>query len=172
MQDKLTQKGLKEVLNYDSGTGVFLWVVSTRRKPAGERAGSARADGYRSIGLGGVRYLEHRLAFLYVYGRWPSGHLDHINGDTSDNRIDNLRECTPWENLQNRAASRKSTTGLLGVSFHKLRQKWRATIGLQGRQVHLGLFTSKEEAYEAYLAAKSRMHTFQPTPRIQCTTYS
>lgn len=162
----LTQERLKEALNYDPETGVFTWRVAVSNKAIpGQRAGQSRTLGYRAIGLFGERYLEHRLAVLYVTGRWPEDEVDHVNGDTSDNRWANLRECVHAENHQNRKTPAHSVQRVMGVTWHKLRSKWRAAIVLRGKQHHLGLFPTKEEAHQAYLTAKAQLHTFQPTPR-------
>jgi hypothetical protein len=86
----MTQDELKEILNYDSLTGNFTWLVSKSKKiKIGDRAGCiAKSTGYRVIGINGKPYLEHRLMWLYYHGYFPSVGIDHINGDRSDNRIE------------------------------------------------------------------------------------
>jgi hypothetical protein len=104
-------------------------------------------------------YLAHRLAWMYVYGRWPAKGLDidHINGNRQDNRIANLREVTRGQNMQNqRRASSRSTTGLLGV-LRKSR-RFAAHITADGRTHCLGTFDTPEEAHRVYMDAKSRLH--------------
>lgn len=166
MRNDLTQERLKELMHYDPETGVFTWInKGLRRVAVGSRAGCNRPSGYRYIGFMGFRYAEHRLAVLYVTGEWPEHEVDHANGVRSDNRYSNLRPCTHAENHQNRPMPSHNRTGLQGVTWHKQRSKWRAFIGVAGKHKHIGLFDSKEEAYAAYLSAKSQLHTFQPTPR-------
>lgn len=73
--------------------------------------------------------------------------VDHINGDSLDNRLSNLRVCTQQENVMNRTSLNKNnTSGVRGVSFHKASNKWRATVRLHRKQHHLGLFAGKKEA--------------------------
>lgn len=76
---KLDQARLKELLHYDPISGVWTWRVSNTRVRAGDRAGTVVAQGYRKIKLDGKKYFEHRLAWLYVLGRWPAKGLDHKN---------------------------------------------------------------------------------------------
>ena len=93
------------------------------------------------------------------YGEHPKGDIDHINGIKDDNRIENLRDVSKSVNLQNRKqAPKHSSSGVLGVSWHEDCQKWRASIKIQGKKKYLGLFTSKEEAHQVYVAAKRQFH--------------
>lgn len=167
MRNNLTQARLKELLDYDPETGVFTWRVSPNVKISpGSRAGTVQHRcGYRYIGIYRRQYQEHRLAVLYTAGSWPELQVDHINGDPGDNRITNLRQCTPGENQQNRRLKSKAASGFVGVSLRSTTGKWQAAICAQGRQVYLGVFQDKSDAIAAYVLAKAQLHTFQPTPR-------
>lgn len=166
---RLTQERLKEILHYDPETGVFTRAKRTSNcVRVGDEAGGNFLNGvilYRVISVENRIYRGHRLAWLYVYGSWPDGLIDHINGDGTDNRIANLRTCSYGGNQQNRTVQRNNKSGLLGVCWHKASGKWHAQIHLKGFRHHLGLFSTKEEAHEAYLTAKAQLHAFQPTPR-------
>lgn len=142
------QEQLCSRLDYCPETGVFKWRDGKR---AGARAGSPNGRGYRHIYLARRLWAEHRLAWLYVHGRWPDGVLDHINGRVADNRIANLRDVTVKVNLQN-----IGTDGDVGV--RRQGSKWRALIGVDGRLKHLGVFSTKELARAAYLEAKKNHH--------------
>lgn len=164
MSNELTAERLREVLHYDPETGAFTWREKIADKVVvGQRAGSAYGNGYRGIRLFGVKVSEQRLAHLYMTGTLPGGEVDHRNRIRSDNRWDNLRPATHEQNHQNRGAKSSNPTGLAGVSWHKLRRRWRASIGINGKQTHLGLFDTPETAHAAYLEAKARLHTFNPT---------
>lgn len=151
---------LHELLHYEPQTGVFTWRVERTNALAGQVAGTTRcADEYQRIHFNGKQHAAHRLAWLYVYGRWPTKFIDHINGDKSDNRLANLREVTDAENKQNiRRARGNSRVGLLGVCFHKGAGKYMAQIGLGRARRYLGLFATAAEAHEAYLRAKRDLH--------------
>lgn len=162
--EELTQLRLQ--LGYDPVSGVFVWKHEKRlasgalRIAAGDRAGTSVGKGYRQIQVkinGKKRgFKEHRLAWLFVHGRWPNGQIDHINGNTSDNRIVNLREATNSQNMMNRKLNANSQSGAKGVSFHQGSQRWRARLQLNGKRIHLGDFKNKEAAEIAYEAAAKR----------------
>lgn len=102
-QASLTADSLREMLCYDSETGIFTWRETRHwRALKGTVAGGcSHQRGYRAIRINYRSYLAHRLAWLYVYGEWPSKEVDHINGDTADNSIKNLRQCTRQQNCWN-----------------------------------------------------------------------
>jgi hypothetical protein len=127
----------------------------SRKTVVGAVAGSRMPAGYMAIQLHGVRQYAHRLAWCYVYGSWPAGVIDHINGVKDDNRIENLRDVSQRANTQNRAAP-KGDNPYLGVS--KKRSKWLAQISDHGKHVRVGLFDTPEEAHAAYVAAKRKLH--------------
>lgn len=158
----LTDERLQELLSYDPETGEFKWRSNRRGTArAGSVAGTLSRYGYRLIKIDGRGYFAHRLAWLYVYGRWPVDQIDHINTDKNDNRIANLREATGPENSGNQRKARAgSTTGLLGVSWYRRRNKFKASIGLSGKIMYLGYFRTAEEAHQAYLKAKRELHSF------------
>jgi hypothetical protein len=155
----LTAQRLRELLHYDPATGVFTRNTSSgTRWKAGQIAGSV-TEGYWAIRVDGRLYKSHRLAWLYVYGHWPFEQIDHIDGNCSNNAISNLRDVSNAANQQNlHGAHRDSASGLLGVFFHKERSLWVAKICVNGKPLHLGRFTSAEEAHHAYIAAKRKYH--------------
>lgn len=121
--------------------------------------------GYFQGEVSGKFYLVHRVAWLLHYGEWPKGDIDHINGITTDNRIENLRVVTMAENQQNRTLACKSQSGIRGVDFQKREGKWRARIKAYGKPILLGMYETKEEARDAYLLAKREFHKVNPVPR-------
>lgn len=169
---ELTAALLGELFSYDASTGIFTRKVSTtNRVKVGDVAGSPNKKGYINIMVLGRLHPAHRLAWLYAYGVWPRGQIDHINGVKSDNRLANLREATNAENRQNlmRAPS-QSQTGLLGVGRHTPTGKWRARICVNGTTRYLGNYSTQEEAYAAYLAAKRELHEFGEIAKNHQTT--
>lgn len=156
----LTAEVVRKELSYNPETGDFIRVIShAQRKIVGRVAGSITSTGYRKICIGGHSYKAHRLAWLVIHGEWPAGQIDHINGIRTDNRIANLRVVNNRENGENkRKATASSTSGFLGVSWHKARCKWRAEIKHKGKKYYLGLFETPEEAYSTYIQKKREMH--------------
>lgn len=153
---KVPPADIRDFLSYDPTTGEFRWL---KRPPyansvkAGAVAGNARSEGYRAIMFRGRHYLAHRLAWLFVYGVWPPGDLDHKDRDKANNRIDNLRLATQGQNKANSGPYRTNTSGFKGVSFNKQRGRWEAQIQLGGRNKNIGYFNSPEAAARAYDAA-------------------
>jgi hypothetical protein len=118
---KLTADRLRSLVSYDSETGVFTWRVSRRGAKAGEIAGSVRADGRRLIRIDYERYLASRLAWLYVYGEWPSDLIDHIDRNHSNDAISNLRQATSQQNHWNSGVRIQNPLGLRNITKHKKR---------------------------------------------------
>lgn len=158
---ELTQELLRSFLDYEPETGRFLWRVSRGKAKPGKQAGRVHHEGYVTIMIGGREYGAHRLAWLHAYGKWPDQVIDHINGNRSDNRLENLRDVTCSANQQNRraACSSNKTSGLIGVTKSKGRSKYRAEIQVNGRSIHLGVYDTKQDAHEAYLKAKKDLHS-------------
>lgn len=160
----LTVEQLRALLHYDPDTGFFRWREGIDHWRAGLPAGTLykqRPSGPSRVAIGigttsenkykviGVRkrvYRAHRLAWLYIYGEWPDGEIDHINGDPTDNRIVNLRVATLAENSRNRGLRADNTSGIKGVSWSKKSNRWLAHLGHNGKLLHLGLFDTIEEA--------------------------
>lgn len=161
---KLTVTRMKELLDYEPNTGIFRWRVRRGTRNViqpGDIAGRVSAAGYIRIGIDGVKYMAHRLAWLYVHGALEP-EIDHKDTIRHHNWIENLRPATRALNCQNqRRANRDSKSGLLGVIPHAASGKWRAQIKIDGKQSHLGYFKTPEEAHAAYLAAKVVLHPFQ-----------
>lgn len=157
---ELTAELLRAVVDYDPETGVFRWktAVGSRAK-RGEVAGCVGKNGYVFMHVIGKHQYAHRLAWLYVYGVWPSGQIDHINGCRVDNRICNLRDVSHTANCENkRKALPNNKTGLLGVSWSAVMNKYLAAIVSGGVTHRLGYFDDKHEAHAAYVAAKRQLH--------------
>jgi hypothetical protein len=157
----LTQARLRELLRYDPDTGLFTWRQSRRGSArAGDVAGAARHDGYVRVGVGGHKAWAHRLAWLYVHGAWPTQQIDHINGNPSDNRIANLRDVPPRTNMQNeRSGRRRKNPGtLLGAHWSTTWKRWKSSINAGGKLQHIGWFDTEQQAHDAYVEAKRRLH--------------
>lgn len=157
---RMTDARAREIFFYDPVTGLLIWKKATSNKSkVGQVAGSMNiTDGYFQVNVEKYVYRVHRLAWLYMTGKWPEC-VDHINRDRSDNRWSNLRSVSHAENMQNRMSPQvNSTTGFLGVSFDKSKKKYSAKISVNGKSVHIGMYECAELAYEKYLDAKRFHH--------------
>lgn len=145
---------MKELLDYNPDTGVFTWKVNRANIiKAGDTAGGVitfphNNKSYAHIRMDGVLYKAHRLAWLYVYGDLSDDdQIDHINNDSTDNRICNLRIVTGQENVMNKRKYKNNKSGHTGV--YKLGNRWRAIIGYEGKRLHIGMYDTIEDAVVA-----------------------
>ena len=152
----LTQSRLKELLVYDPETGIFTWKVKRQRASIGDVATGPDGQGYLRVTLGNERHRAHRLAWLYMHGRWPVDCIDHINLNGLDNRITNLREATKSQNGINRNVRRDNKTGLKGVIF--ARNRYVARIRVNGKTRHIGAYKNPTHAAFAYRIAEALVY--------------
>ena len=155
----ITQARLRELFTYNKKTGNLIW-----RKPPpgrvkiGDIAGSIDHRGYRQICCDGYRFRAHQLVWVWHYGVWPEFEIDHKNRLRSDNRIGNLRDVTKSVNGLNRDTD-CGISGYPGVQRQRRSDKWRARIRFSDQGVvHLGSFTTAEEAFEAFCEAHYHYH--------------
>ena len=173
MKEELTQESLKKALDYDPSTGVFIWSnnrsVEDFKSYRGYRAYQGRYVGkvagnvlhdkisdnfYLQINIKSKAYCAHRLAWLYIYGTWPENIIDHFDGDGLNNRIENLRSGDHRLNGRNRRMSKNNTSGVNGVYWDKLINKWVASACYMGekgvvKKNYLGSFDDIEDATKA-----------------------
>lgn len=149
----LTQERLRELFDCNPTNGTLY-----RRGPrwAGN-SGTVRPDGYCVISIDGKRYLTHRLIWFLVHGTWPK-YLDHIDGNPSNNRYENLREATISQNAANSQRRSDNRTGFKGVSFNKSRDCYQSFAYFGGKAYWCGYFTTPEEAHAAYLKRAKEFH--------------
>lgn len=139
-------------LTYDPDTGLFYHKVAKRggRVKAGSLVKSKPGrSGYLPIGVGGVVYLAHRLAWLLWYGYWPEEQIDHIDHDRTNNRLSNLRLVTAQGNKMNESKRKDNKSGVTGVYWSNARKQWIACLYQHGKFIHLGSFSDKGKAVEA-----------------------
>jgi hypothetical protein len=148
---------IRDRLDYDRDTGKLHWKgtgtlagnSSIRNKPYGKP--------YRQLNILGHTYMAHRMVYLIEHGRWPVSEIDHIDGDTTNNRHTNLREATPVTNRRNQKRHSRNTTGHTGIHKRKNNGRYEASIGDKGKLVYIGSFTTYEEAVAARLEAERKL---------------
>lgn len=148
------------MLDYDPATGVFLWKNPAHQRLAGLQAGCTTKRGYLVISIDDRSYLAHRLAWFYVYKRWPKPSADHINRVRGDNRIDNLRQASAYQQTINSKLNSRNKTGYRGVRFDPKSSKfrpWIAQIQAHGKQSFLGTFPTAEQAHLAYVQESKKL---------------
>ena len=100
----------------------------------------------------------HQAVWEHHNSPIPKGFtVDHINHDTLNNCLSNLRLATYSQQAQNRRLRSNNISGYRGVYFRKDSGRWRAQISVNGKQIHLGHFNDPIEAAHAYDSA-ARIH--------------
>ena len=158
---------LRKILRYDPCTGDLFWNDRTpdmfqekKRTPESacllwnarygkKNAFTAISGGYYLGSVNDKMYKAHRVAWAIHYGEWPCSHIDHIDGDRSNNAIGNLRDVSPAENSKNLGIRSTNTSGISGVVWLKRRGKWMARGNIDGKAKYLGEFLDKDDAKNA-----------------------
>lgn len=159
-ESMLSHAELLRLLHYDPETGIFTWRVrAAQRVHIGDVAGSLnRGTGYRSIALNGNRFLEHRLAWLYMTGEWPKNQVDHKNLKRDDNRWSNLRAATGSQNKGNQRKQKDHRGNHKGAYIDARGGRHFSKIIHNGVRHYLGRFDSEIEAHEAYCRKAKELH--------------
>lgn len=159
----ITQERLKELFDYKDGQ--LIRKISRGRGNSSQRWKAGTVIGHKGAGnyiLASVDYSMyklHRLIWLWHKGYMPKKYIDHIDGDPSNNKIENLREASCAENMQNQRKPRSNNKlGFQGV--YQVNEKFRAVITTNKKNKHLGYFDTPEQAHQAYLIEKRKQHSF------------
>jgi hypothetical protein len=126
--------------------GTLWWKIPRQRRPKGGQAFfTKKGPGKNYLGgmFDGVLLLAHRVVWALTHGDWPDGWIDHIDGDTTNNRPENLRIAEPGLSNHNRRYA-DTAGGYIGVTF--LKGKFVAQIQHNKKHHYLGRFESAEEA--------------------------
>lgn len=158
----ITCELVKAMFDYDELTGKLTWKFSGTQFKQGDEVGTntstpKSATQYRAVKLFGINYKIHRIMWLIKTGKWPTGDVDHIDGDGLNNAWTNLRDVTHSQNLMNAAVRSDSTSGFKGVSYDKARQRWYAYINIDGKRKMLGRHLTKQEAITARSKAEKAL---------------
>lgn len=147
----LTKGYATKVSPEDGDLAAFKWIATLTNNVSHPRASRGAGRTYQKLA---------RVVMSRVLDRPLLRHelVDHINGDTLDDRRENLRLATNSQNQHNAKRRIDNSSGYKGVAFHKLSGKWSASICYQGKQKHLGLFATPEAAYEARCKKALELH--------------
>jgi hypothetical protein len=149
-RSKITEEIITKYLEYKPISGHFIWKPRFgdrhfNSKHAGNIAGSL-ANGYLRIKLEGYQYFAHVLVWFLETGIYPQHQIDHKDQNRSNNQFSNLRKTSHQENAQNRKTFSNNKSGHTGVAFRTCDKVWSAFISIKGKRIHLGSFTSFDEA--------------------------
>jgi hypothetical protein len=151
----MNKNRIEEILEYKDGR--LFWKETKGRRVAGREAGWLADTGYRLLGLFGKDHKEHRVIFFMHHGYFPK-YVDHINGVKTDNRIENLRECSASDNLCNQSKNKRNTSGYKNVYYHKKNKKWYVRIAYKKKDYIFGYFDDLEFAALVAEEAREKYH--------------
>lgn len=157
MKKTLTKEYVNKIFNYKKG--VLYWNIKAAKKvKVGDKAGYLnKANGYLHVSVDYSIYRIHRLIYLYHHGYIPKI-IDHIDGNKTNNSIENLRECTQSQNMMNSKLSSSNTSGVKGVFWNKRNKRWIASIRVGSDPICLGRFKSKAMAIACIEKARKELH--------------
>lgn len=145
----IKQEFIFELLDYNPSSGIFHWKKKlSNRINRGDIAGCYTGR-YGIISILNHRYPSHHIAWLYMYGEYPNGQIDHIDQNTMNNSICNLRIVTSKDNNRNKPKRRDNTSGLTNISFDKYSGKWVVRI-----KNNLGIYENRGR-FNTIIEAKS-----------------
>lgn len=153
----LTMERLKEYLYYDRDSGDLIWIKNKGISKKGSIVGEHSNQPYLEVHLDGNKYLVHRLVWFYEYGQWPKI-IDHIDGDSRNNCIKNLRDVTTAQNALNKRKSKSNRCGHKNVSFKNDRNKYAVNLEVNGRVIHIGHYADLELAELVAIEARNKYH--------------
>lgn len=163
MNTLLTQEKIKELFDYrEDGFLVRKHNTQGNKNYAGKIVGYipkkiSRNSRYVTTKIHGEHWCVHKLIYFYHYGYIPE-QIDHINRNTFDNRIENLRPATSTQNMSNRGIFVNNKSGCKGVCWHKRLKKWQVSVGVNKKQRHIGYFDDFELAELVALEARDKFH--------------
>jgi hypothetical protein len=160
----ITQQQVKDLFDYSDG--VLMWKnkpACSRRFDGSNEAGTVTTGGYKKVVIGGKKHYVHRLIFLMHNGYLPDL-IDHADGNSSNNKIENLREADKSKNAANSKLSILSTSGHRGVTKASRSDKWYARVQINKKSIHLGTFDDFE--FACFVADEARRLYFGKHSRI------
>lgn len=156
----ISQEQLKDLFVIDAKAGQVFWrnVAKEHARLNGTEAGSLRGNSkpYWIIKVGGRAYRRSQIVLAFVTGKWPDQCVDHINGNSLDDRGENLRHASIAENARNHKGRAKKQDTPMGVRKCP-NGRFQARIAFERKTRHLGVFPTVDQANAAYMAARKEL---------------
>lgn len=162
---------LRQLLRYEPETGKLFWKergaewfsAEWQRRQWNKRLAGTEAfrtvygpRGYLQGSIFNEMYMSHRIVYCMHFGDPGVLEIDHLDGNRTNNRIENLRAVSGMENAKNRGLGKNNTAGVLGLYYNKADRFWYARIRVARVDHYLGRFSDLEAATEARREAERR----------------
>jgi len=151
----MDQRTVKELFEYEDGR--LYWKKSGHGIQKNKPAGSMSKTGYSIVHINFKQYRQHRIIFLMFYGFMPN-QIDHIDGNKSNNKIENLRECTHQQNQINKSRTKSNTSGYKNVFLNKRINRWGVRLKSNGKIIYGGHYKTIEEANQKAIHLREKYH--------------
>lgn len=164
----LSHEELAELFDYDALTGTLISKVNRRRAVKGKICGNTckSAQGYFKLKIDKKMYKTHQVIFCLVHGYWADNDIHHIDGNKTNNRIENLQEISKDNHTKHHFKQKLNphaldkANGVVGVTWHKVKLKWEARIKVNGKSIYLGAFANFDDAVKVRKLKESSMGFF------------
>jgi hypothetical protein len=150
----ITKERANELFVYKNND--LYWKINKGTAKAGSLVGSFD-NGYRRTSVDGKLYLVHRIIFFMAYGYFPK-FVDHKDGNTLNNSLENLREATRAQNNSNAQRGASFVSGAKGVGWHKHLRKWRVRVSVKNKSITVGYFDDLDLAQLVAIEARNKYH--------------
>jgi len=137
------------IARFEYRDGKLFYKKSEGCMKKGSEVGTVCQTGHLKTLIKRKPHLLHRIIFMMHHGFLPQ-FLDHIDGNPSNNRIENLRPATHSQNNLNRGKHKRNTSGYKGVTWVSTAGKYSTRIAINGKRFFLGYFDDAQEAHKAY----------------------
>ena len=151
-----TASELHEIFTYQDGK--LFWKKKTAKcVKIGAEAGLKHGKGYLIVPIQYKHYYVHRVVYMMHHDNEPYI-IDHIDGNKSNNRIENLRPATRHQNARNSSKQKNNTSGAKNVYWNKGKQKWQVSICVNNKIKHIGTFDDFDKAKQSAYYARIQYH--------------
>jgi hypothetical protein len=152
----ITYDALHELFRYENGK--LYWKIKPNRNiRLDSEVGTINSNGYVIVTINGKKHQAHRIIWE-MHGREPAPMIDHVNGNTADNRIENLRAADNSKNQMNSKLRADNSSGVKGVSWCSTYKRWVGQVWENGYCHKIGRFENKDECAAAVVAARQVIH--------------
>lgn len=147
----------RPVSHFPDSRACNIWNTKYSGNIAGRTYTNRNGKSYKDVSICNSAYQQHRIVYILHHGSIDKElQIDHINGNSTDNRIDNLRLVDGFENHKNARKHSNNTSGVTGVSWHSQGKKWKASINVNNKHMSLGLYSNFNSAVKARKLAEKR----------------